>query len=67
MRRAAARASRIALLLFAGAALAPVVSGTGCGGAKHAKIVGPPPEYEPPESFDAGAPDALGLDHHVPR
>jgi hypothetical protein len=40
------------LFAFAGAAII-LPSQAGCGGAKHAKISGPPPEYEPPEAFDA--------------
>jgi len=59
MKRAGAGRRLLVRVLLAGAALAFVVPGTGCGGAKHAKIAGPPPEYEPPEPFDAAPPPAV--------
>lgn len=53
MTRGAAGRSGLVFLLLAGASAALSVPDAGCGGAKHAKIAGPPPEYEPPETFDA--------------
>jgi hypothetical protein len=53
MTRGAAARSGLVLLLLAGASAALFVPDAGCGAAKHAKIAGPPPEYEPPEPFDA--------------
>ncbi|HEY3593779.1 MAG TPA: hypothetical protein VGL13_07895 [Polyangiaceae bacterium] len=43
-------AVHVALCLFA------AVLATACGGAKHARFAGPPPEYEPPEPWDSAAP-----------
>jgi hypothetical protein len=49
----------MALLLFAGGVALLVAPEAGCGGAKHAKVVGPPPEYEPPEPVDAALPSTV--------
>jgi hypothetical protein len=48
---------RTALALVAFAAVA-----TSCGGARHRKVAGPPPEYEQPEQLDAWVPSAGGPD-----
>jgi hypothetical protein len=53
--RSAARGFGVTRWRLAGAAIL-IASATGCAGAKRGKVVGPPPEYEPPEAADAAPP-----------
>jgi hypothetical protein len=43
------------ILVWLGIAMLGGALAAGCGAGKHPKVVGPPPEYEPPEEAD-GAP-----------